>query len=83
MNGSTSKRADTLSQIPLFSYLTPGELEEGVQGAIRELSVYFRNKLPMRVAERFTWLFKHPRMMLAMASGGFKRQIAKPAESPL
>ncbi|OGS06749.1 MAG: hypothetical protein A2270_05660 [Elusimicrobia bacterium RIFOXYA12_FULL_51_18] len=56
--------------------MTPEELEAGVQGAIRELSVYFRNKLPMRVAERFTWLFKHPRMMLAMASGGFKRNIA-------
>jgi len=37
----------------------------------------------MRVAERFTWLFKHPRMMLAMASGGFKRKIAEKAEAPL
>ena len=63
--------------------MSPEELEEGVQGAIRELSVYFRNKLPMRVAERFTWLFKHPRLMLAMASGGFKRHIAQKAESPL
>ena len=63
--------------------MTPKELEDGVQGAIRELSVYFRNKLPMRVAERFTWLFKHPRMMLAMASGGFKHQIANKAEAPL
>ena len=59
--------------------MSPEELEAGVQGAIQELSGYFRNKLPLRFAERFTWIFRHPRMMLAMAAGGFaKRDISRP-----
>ena len=58
------------------------ELEAGVQDAIAQLSGYFRRKLPLRLAQRPGWLFRHPGLVRSIISGLFaKRDISSKVET--
>ena len=62
--------------------MTPKELEAGVQDAIAQLSGYFRRKLPLRLAQRPGWLFRHPGLVRSIISGLFaKRDISSKVET--